>query len=326
MFIQHVCFGKTQLQNSMYSTKLFFNPEIPEVNELRNCKNENQVKTHSLSQKSNYAQTSAEEDFLHKNKRMLIEQLQDCEHEKYVVIKATIKHIEDSDDWWYPACKCNRSLIQRSKLYYCESCKHHLLTAIPRYRIKIRATDESDFVSLVIFDEEGSLILNRTCSEFIDILDKNNTLHIPPAQLLELVDKTFLFKVEIKKEKNSKYEACYRVNRLTDDASIIKKFTELLSPKNLEVDESFPEVIKTNPQKTEIAKMNSKDLMTDFTASIDDELKSEEVKQKRKYHSPSVTKKAPFKKTYTRKKGTADGEASDVPNNKIIQKIKKEKI
>lgn len=56
---------------------------------------------------------------------------------------------------------------------------------------------------------------------------KNGSLHTPPNEILQLAEKTFLFKVEIKQNRMSNYEACYPVKRLTDDVGLIQKFIEM---------------------------------------------------------------------------------------------------
>jgi len=34
------------------------------------------------------------------------------------VVKATIKHVLDQDDWWYTACICNKAVYPDSKMYF----------------------------------------------------------------------------------------------------------------------------------------------------------------------------------------------------------------
>ncbi|XP_057432787.1 uncharacterized protein LOC130725586 [Lotus japonicus] len=219
--------GKNVLQNSMYGTKIFFNPDIPEVLTIKQSIMVNQSLTPFNNQLNDPSQLKPEDDFLRLTPRMDIEQMKECRTEKYVVFQTTVKHIIDPDDWWYAACVCHKYVHQRNKLNFCDSCNQHLFIVYPRYQIKLRAIDDKDSAALVIFDREASIMLNKSCADLIQILDKNGSLHTPPNEILQLAEKTFLFKVEIKQNRMSNYEACYPVKRLTDDVGLIQKFIEM---------------------------------------------------------------------------------------------------
>ena len=38
--------------------------------------------------------------------------------ESTYVVKATIKHVLDHDDWWYIACICNKAVYPHSKMFF----------------------------------------------------------------------------------------------------------------------------------------------------------------------------------------------------------------
>ncbi|XP_057416703.1 uncharacterized protein LOC130711200 [Lotus japonicus] len=264
--------GKNVLQNSMYGTKIFFNPDIPEVLAIKQSIMVNQSLTPFNNQLNDPSQLKPEDDFLRLTPRMDIEQMKECRTEMYVVFQATVKHIIDPDDWWYAACVCHKSVHQRNKLNFCDSCNQDLFTVYPRYRIKLRAIDDKDSATLVIFYREASIMLNKSCADLIQILDKNGSLHTPPNEILQLAEKTFLFKVEIKQNRMSNYEACYPVKRLTDDVGLIQKFIEMTPNQLIFKGKAIASLSETDSsyENTYMLINTPKDLLSDFTAANDD--------------------------------------------------------
>lgn len=45
-----------------------------------------------------------------------------------------------------------------------------------------------------------------------------------PSEILELIDRTFLFKIEVANSSNSIYEPSYRVKKISSDADLITQF------------------------------------------------------------------------------------------------------
>jgi len=52
--------------------------------------------------------------------------------ESTFVVKATIKHVLDHDDWWYTTCICNKAVYPDSKMFFCEKCNKHVIKVTPR--------------------------------------------------------------------------------------------------------------------------------------------------------------------------------------------------
>jgi hypothetical protein len=48
-------------------------------------------------------------------------------------VSDVIDGLVDGQEWWYPACKCHRSVTPDSGAYYCKGCVKHVFHMIPRF-------------------------------------------------------------------------------------------------------------------------------------------------------------------------------------------------
>ncbi|RYR49024.1 hypothetical protein Ahy_A07g035302 [Arachis hypogaea] len=151
------------------------------------------------------------------------------------VVLATISHIMDTPDWWYGQCECNRSTYAFTKIFKCSSCGRLLLSITLRYRIKLGVIDDSDCACFVVFDKEAKQVLGKSCVEILDPLLLKGDLSDTPTLLLNLIDKTFLFIVEVQISDNPHFLPSYKVKKMTDNVDLINKFKEA-HPIQIDVD------------------------------------------------------------------------------------------
>ncbi|GAU51186.1 hypothetical protein TSUD_412120 [Trifolium subterraneum] len=165
---------------------------------------------------------SIEDDFLNITPMTTIEALKDMKMETSLVFCGVVKVILDEDDWFYTACICHKKGYPDEKMYFCEKCNKHVVTVFPRYRLKLRIIDSTDSSTFVVFDRDGAELFKKSCSDMIDSMGpKSNG---PPKELIDMVDKTFLFKVDTNVKEETRYEKSYRVKKMTDDVDVIAKF------------------------------------------------------------------------------------------------------
>ncbi|XP_057747965.1 uncharacterized protein LOC130967161 [Arachis stenosperma] len=131
---------KIVLQNSMYSTKMFFNLEDTTVIQFKNSF------VRFEESRGNIGGIPNEAAFLKIYQGKTIEQLKEFETNSICIVLATISHIMDTPDWWYGQCECNR------------------------YRIKLGVIDDSDCACFVVFDKEAKQVLGKSCVEILDPL------------------------------------------------------------------------------------------------------------------------------------------------------------
>jgi len=49
-----------------------------------------------------------------------------------LVVKATVKFVIDTDEWWYTVCVCNKKVVSDEKMYFCAKCNKHVMHVSPR--------------------------------------------------------------------------------------------------------------------------------------------------------------------------------------------------
>ncbi|XLU78100.1 hypothetical protein S245_001521, partial [Arachis hypogaea] len=94
------------------------------------------------------------------------------------------------------------------------------------YRIKLGVIDDSDCACFVVFDKEAKQVLGKSCVEILDPLLLKGDLSDTPTLLLNLIDKTFLFIVEVQISDNPHFSPSYKVKKMTDNVDLINKFKE----------------------------------------------------------------------------------------------------
>ncbi|XP_052111616.1 uncharacterized protein LOC107470336 [Arachis duranensis] len=122
---------KIILQNFMYGTKMFFNPEDPNVIQFKNSF------VRFEESKGNIGGIPNETAFLKIYQGKIIEQLKELDTNAVYVVLATISNIMDTSDW---------------------------------YRIKLGVINDSNCTYFVVIDKEAKQILGKSCVEILDPL------------------------------------------------------------------------------------------------------------------------------------------------------------
>ncbi|KAL6529600.1 hypothetical protein OROGR_015223 [Orobanche gracilis] len=185
----------------------------------------NDPATQVLSQLQDSGSVSITQEFLNQTDRKSIEHIKDLTEKITCVVLATIKFIPEWNPWWYPASKCNKKVIPADGMYFCENCVRHIVTPSPRYKLQVRVMDHTESTTFIIFDQEASTLLNRSCASFVKSVTKDPADYPVPPEVLALIDKTFLFK----NSSNSKFEPSYRVKKVCSDEDVITQFKSTLT-------------------------------------------------------------------------------------------------
>ncbi|RYR27116.1 hypothetical protein Ahy_B02g061449 [Arachis hypogaea] len=88
---------------------------------------------------------------------------------------------------------------------------------------------------MAVFDKEAKQILGKSCVEILDLLLLKGDLSDTPTLLLNLIDKIFLFIVEVQISDNPHFSPSYKVKKMTDNVDLINKFKEA-HPIQIDVD------------------------------------------------------------------------------------------
>ncbi|VFQ68259.1 unnamed protein product [Cuscuta campestris] len=177
-----------------------------------------------------YQCTPLREEFLNRTLAKTIESLKDCTEDGEYAVYGTIKGVDGGADWFIPTCRCGSEVIPRNGFYYCSDCKKCVVNVIPRYRIKARVNDASDSATFVIFESLGCLLLHKSCSEMLKLSEGVPVgCEQPDVFKQMLLEKSFIFKVEVKTANNNDFEPFYNVIDICFNDRIIAKFMEMHS-------------------------------------------------------------------------------------------------
>ncbi|KAL6505005.1 hypothetical protein OROGR_024822 [Orobanche gracilis] len=215
--------GRRTIQNGLHCCKILFSLTFPVALEFKNkmllsIPNPQQGVGHIVDA----SQVSLEDDFLNFHERKTLAELKDPTIDAYML---------DLQGWWYNVCSCNKPVQPDSVSYYCGPCDRRVVNVQTRYRIRIKVIDETDSI-FVIFDRPDSILLKRSCSDSITSCEKTAAGVTCPVEIVNLLDRRLLFKVEIKKDSDGRFEPSYTVKRATDHGEILAKFRVAAPPKD----------------------------------------------------------------------------------------------
>ncbi|RYR66948.1 hypothetical protein Ahy_A03g013149 [Arachis hypogaea] len=147
--------GQVGLQNVMYATQILFNPDLPEVVELRQSMIEQGISdTLPLFITNEGKVVSLEDDFMRLTRRCTIEELQDNKEEGSFVTFDTIRGIVEDGSLWYSACVCGKGIYPQNGAYYCDFYM--------KFQIKITLEDHSGEGIFTLFDREASYLFKKS--------------------------------------------------------------------------------------------------------------------------------------------------------------------
>ncbi|KAJ1442189.1 hypothetical protein SESBI_01004 [Sesbania bispinosa] len=215
--------GKVSLHTVSNSTRLLWNPQIPEVISFKDSIMQNGVDMHGPLKMIGHNYYSPTEEFLIYFPRKSIEDLHITKEEGHFICLASVQGIVKDDHWWYMAFTCHRSVnLNDSGTYYCSGCEAFVSDATPRYKLKLEVRDHSETAHFILFDFEAASLLSMSCASIVGDA-KVPTLDYP-SELDMLIGKELLFKVEVKVERAFKFDDSFKIQRTCDDDDIIQEF------------------------------------------------------------------------------------------------------
>ncbi|KAH0650462.1 hypothetical protein KY284_030374 [Solanum tuberosum] len=147
-----------------------------------------------------------------------------CTEESTYWIAVKIVCLELGHKWSYLACKkCITKVDPMGDKYYCLKCNVEVISVIHRYRLQIHVTDETGFISLLLWNKEVLQLIGKTAKELKEGLigDADNGY---PTELDTLIEKKLMFKVQIKDSNINKNDNVYKVVKFIDDEALLKEY------------------------------------------------------------------------------------------------------
>ncbi|RYR09635.1 hypothetical protein Ahy_B05g078017 [Arachis hypogaea] len=151
-----------------------------------------------------------------------------------------------------------------------------------RYQIKLGVIDDSDCAYFIIFDKEAKQVLGKSCIEILDPLLLKGNLSDTPTLLLNLIDKTFLFIVEVQISDNPHFSPSYKVKKMTDNVDLINKFKKAYP---IQIDVDYTSDLLLTSKASSIIKgekvEGAKNLLLEFSNEVvkNDESEYKEIPQ-----------------------------------------------
>ncbi|KAJ1398871.1 Nucleic acid-binding, OB-fold [Sesbania bispinosa] len=188
--------GKVSLYTVGNSTRLLWNPEIPEVRDFKNSIACHGIDMHGPLRMIGDLSFSMTDEFLSYFTRKT---------EGNFIFLATVDAIVKYSFWWC-SCKCYKyvKLDEGTNTYYCTGCKTHVSEVIPRYKLKLEVNDGI---------EKANFVLSR-----------NHLMNI--QELNKLIGNGYLIKVEVKDDRAFRFDDSFKVKRVCQDKEIIRGFKD----------------------------------------------------------------------------------------------------
>ncbi|XP_045797524.1 replication protein A 70 kDa DNA-binding subunit-like [Trifolium pratense] len=124
---------QASIQNVINTTKIFVNPDIPEADAFKDS-----IGVHGIMLDATVsvigprAKPAMDEEFLRMYPKKTVSELSEMEEEGVFAVFGVVSSIVRGEDWWYPACKCHKSVIADSGAYFCNGCNKHVFQVVPR--------------------------------------------------------------------------------------------------------------------------------------------------------------------------------------------------
>ncbi|CAH1427778.1 unnamed protein product [Lactuca virosa] len=224
----------------------------------------------SCSRATDFIMYTAHDDFLKNNPFYQISMIHELDEGSYVIILGTIKMFEDSQQWYYPACKnCKRKVqkmpleqsnvldhVAENESWVCthEKCKGQVIVAEPSFMLKIRVQGLVGVVTLTLFDRDVRSILNISASDLIEKYEKMGNIVGFPVEINELIGRKMAFKIIVKRYTcGRKYIRNYNISKISDNVDIISALEKLEKANDIEQD------IETESVNVVVSDFNSQD-------------------------------------------------------------------
>ncbi|KAJ1392343.1 hypothetical protein SESBI_35888 [Sesbania bispinosa] len=233
--------GQVGIQNVMNATKIWWNPDIPLAVDFKNSlavhEIETDVEVRVITPRPR--PVSASDEFLKLYPKKRVGELYELTEEGSFIIIGNIMEVVHDGDWWYMACSCMRAVKYGHGMPFCDECKTIVYDLTPRYKIKVMVSDGSDSAHLLMWDNECYSLITRSCRDLLAI-SKGKPSKQYPNEILALVGKEVLFKVEVKHDDSDNLDDSFKVKSVCTDCMIINEYKE-------DVDDQTPLKLKFAP-------------------------------------------------------------------------------
>ncbi|XP_074278221.1 replication protein A 70 kDa DNA-binding subunit A-like [Silene latifolia] len=223
------------VSNSFYATKLLLNKNCEATTSFLERYGDTDDDAYLLEEIAVGRSLSIQEEFLSLTKRVQIADIVAIKEPCFCVVVGTIKRVETQHDWFYSSCKlCATEVTMNDNgTFYCFKCKKTVKFVSTRYKVVFKVEDDSGSASLLMFCREMIQLIQKTAVDLRETLIKNGEDGLFPIEFDDLLEKQFLFKLNISEYNLSKNYKVYTVSRITDDPELLSAHFALLQTQEL---------------------------------------------------------------------------------------------
>ncbi|XP_018443556.1 replication protein A 70 kDa DNA-binding subunit A-like [Raphanus sativus] len=232
--------GDRYMSNALNISEVELNPNIPVVDQFRVLLQNDELGIDIVVAKPKIviSSVSEKEDFLRKTPRKTIAEMIECHQGDKCIVMCTIGAIESDMGWYYLTCKfCSMAVqyepplvsgdpyvgdLKKSKIY-CSKCQRYDPNVLPRYKLHLVVFDNTGSSKFLLFDHLARKLLDQPCIELTGPLADEDP-YVLPLALLNLIGKTYLFKIEILRENFMYKHDIFKVNKIITNLDIISEF------------------------------------------------------------------------------------------------------
>ncbi|KAJ4833709.1 hypothetical protein Tsubulata_018862 [Turnera subulata] len=187
--------------SSTHATKVYLNPDIPEIKKLlESCDEKDAI---SLLQKHSSQHASVKEQ--KSENRKTVTEILEMEKSEYdedgfkeirVTLDGKIKELHNRHGWCYFACpNCWKKIDQQDSAKFCLSCSSKWNIPAVRYKVEIMVEDQTGELTLTLFDREVEQLIKMSAMELLD--RTNGESQEIPSQIEEMLQRNVIFQIKI---------------------------------------------------------------------------------------------------------------------------------
>ncbi|RYR35222.1 hypothetical protein Ahy_A10g050363 [Arachis hypogaea] len=170
--------NQINIQNSLYASRVFLNPDFPDVVAFKNrLLKESNIGSQRINHIETQPQYSVSDELSGGSFPInTIEEVLNMTYEVSTWVLATIVSVDvGTRDWYYASCKnCPRKVVENKGRYYCEHCRKVGFNAPLRYRLNVVVTDGTGCINKMLWNQEAKIILEKSANDIRDLM-KNLT-------------------------------------------------------------------------------------------------------------------------------------------------------
>ncbi|XP_028802979.1 uncharacterized protein LOC114758129 [Neltuma alba] len=165
------------ISNAFYVTRVYFNPDFPEVRSFIDSLNVMPGASQAFSQISSTVVPEITSDsLLTFPTRIPLGEISILTEASEVVTKVTIQKVETSYGWYYDGCPCDKKPAYEGDKLKCNSCHREVLMTEPKFKLHYTVFDSTAKCSILFFNRHASELIHCSAVDLRKAVVKSSPL------------------------------------------------------------------------------------------------------------------------------------------------------